>query len=427
MTSPGLFVPLSLGGGSKVTLKHRVVLAPLTRQRASKPAMAPRDICVEYYRQRASDGGLLITEGTNISTETCGYHNVPGIWTEEHVCAWRAVTEAVHAKGGFVFCQLWHAGRLCHPSWRDHPLLRSGKGPLPSVSASAIAAPGKSTNIYPEGSSPGPNAVPRELRVEELQRVVSDYRHAARCAHRAGFDGVEIHAAHGYLLDSFLRTGTNRREDSYGGSPQNRCRLLLEVLAAVVQELGPGRVAVRLSPTQPNSAIFFGAEDDNHMDSEGRHVTYGYAVRKLNDLPLAYLLLTEPRWSGGKYDNDVDKDPGFNMPVTNSIAYRPIYHGTLMAAGGFTPLGGEEAVAGGVCDLVAFGRFFISNPDLPARIRAGARLNRYERNTFYSYGEEGYIDYPDLEGKVGTKGKYALVDAGGLGQGSANTPVRSKL
>jgi len=227
---------------------------------------------------------------------------------------------------------------------------------------------------------------------------------------RAGFDGVEVHAAHGYLIDQFLRSGTNRRSDVYGGSPENRCRLLLEVVAAAVEEAGPGRVAVRLSPTQPGSANFFGAEDDNMIDSDGFHVTYGYAIRQLNSFPLAYMLLTEPRWHRGKFDNDVEKDPGFNMPVTNSATYRRIYEGVLMAAGGFTPSTACQVVRDGVCDVVAFGRWFISNPDLPARIRSGAQLNRYKRETFYSYGEEGYIDYPNMEGTVGTSGKYAIID-----------------
>merc|ERR1712224_1019306 len=174
--------------------------------------------------------------------------------------------------------------------------------------------------------------------------------------------------------------------------------------------MGPGRVAVRLSPTQPGSAGFFGAKDTNELDADGRHKTYGHAVRSLNSFPLAYLLLTEPRWAGGKYDNDVEKDPGFNMPITNSNTYRPIYKGVLMAAGGFLPAAAEDSVQNGTLDLVAFGRWFISNPDLPERIRLGKPLNRYVRNTFYSYEAEGYVDYPDLQGNFGVIGKYPLVD-----------------
>jgi len=415
--APGLFEPLPLGGGA-ITLKHRVVLAPLTRQRASEPGMAPRGLCVEYYRQRASEGGLLISEAVNISAESCGYHSAPGIWTEEQVAAWRAVTDAVHAKGGYIFCQLWHTGRISHPSWAAHPLLAAARAegtPMPSVSASAIAAPGKTLNAYPAGQIV-PNAVPRALETDEIPRLVADYRHAARCAMRAGFDGVEVHAAHGYLLDQFLCSGTNRRTDAYGGSHENRCRLLMEVLSVVVEEAGAGRVAVRLSPTQPGAANFFGAEDENIMDANGLHVTYGYIVKRLNDLPLAYVLFTEPRWHGGKYDNDVEKDPGHNMPLTNSLAYRGACRGVLMAAGGFTPASAQAAVGDGFCDLVAFGRWFISNPDLPQRIRAGAPLNRYVRDTFYTYGEEGYTDYPDMAGSIGTAGKYGLVDQGALGR-----------
>jgi len=285
--------------------------------------------------------------------------------------------------------------------------------PMPSVSASAVAAPGKTTNAYPPGGRVL-NAEPRALETAELPRLVEDYRHAARCAMRAGFDGVEVHAAHGYLLDQFLRSGTNCREDDYGGSPENRARLVLEVLAAVAAEVGPGRLAVRLSPTQKGSANFFGAEDDNETGPDGLHLTYGHLIRKLNDLPLAYLLLTEPRWHGGKYDNDVEKDPGFNMPVTNSTLYRKVYKGVLLAAGGFTPQTAGETLREGVCDLVAFGRWFIANPDLPERIRTGAPLNRYVRDTFYSAGDEGYVDYPDLTGSVGVSGKYSTIDPSAL-------------
>lgn len=411
MASSGLFAPLPLGGGG-VKLKHRVAMAPLTRLRATEPGMAPRAMNVEYYAQRASDGGLLISEATNISTESVGYHHAPGIWSEEQVEGWRKVTDAVHAKGGYIFCQLWHIGRVSHPSWREHPLLKelaASGAPMPSVSASAVAAPGKTQNAYPSGPL-GPNAVPRALELAEIPRLVADYRHAARNALRAGFDGVEVHGAHGYLLDQFLRTGTNLRKDAYGGTPENRARLLLEVVAAVAEEVGPGRVALRLSPTQPGAANFFGAQDDNEIDSDGLHTTYGYVIRKLNDFPLAYLLLTEPRWHGGKYDNDVEKDPGFNMPVTNSVLYRKVYRGVLIAAGGFTPESGRKVVEDGICDAVAFGRWFISNPDLPARIREGAALNRYKRETFYSYGEEGYTDYPDVQGTLGVRDKYPVID-----------------
>ncbi|CAJ1363864.1 unnamed protein product [Effrenium voratum] len=411
-----LFQPLVLGGGA-LRLKHRVVLAPLTRTRASEADMAPQSMCAEYYQQRASEGGLLISEATNISMESCGYHRAPGIWSEAQVSAWRCVTDKVHDKGGYIFCQLWHIGRVSHPSWSQHPLLAAAKAsgaPMPSVSASEVAMPGKTYNVYPEGSK-GPNAAPRALETAELPRLVADYRHAARCAMRAGFDGVEVHAAHGYLLDQFLRTGTNHRTDRYGGSVENRSRLLLEVVAAVLEEVGVGRVAVRLSPTQPGAFDFFGAGDENHMDADGCNVTYRYVVEQLNAKPLAYLLLTEPRWTGGRQDNDAEKDPGFNMPITNSSTYRKIYKGVLMAAGGFVPSTAAEAVAaGGCCDLVAFGRWFLANPDLPKRIQAGAPLNHYRRATFYTHEEEGYVDYPDLAGSVGQAGKYALIDASAL-------------
>ncbi|CAK9017643.1 unnamed protein product [Durusdinium trenchii] len=408
MARSPLFEPLMLGSGV-VSLQHRVVLAPLTRLRASEVEMAPQAMCAEFYEQRASKGGLLISEATNISTESCAYHRAPGIWTDAQVLAWRQVTEKVHSKGGHIFCQLWHTGRVGHPSWQQHPLLKASVGaPMPSVSASAIAIRGKTWNVYPEGRK-DLNATPRALETCELERVVSDYRHAARNAMRAGFDGVEVHGAHGYLLDQFLRTGTNKRTDGYGGTPENRCRLLLEVVAAVSEEVGPGRVAVRLSPTQPGAFDFFGASDENQMDADGCNVTYRYAIERLNGLPLAYLLLTEPRWSGGRHDDDAEKDPGFNMPVTNSMTYRKIYKGVLMAAGGFLPSTASEHV-GNCFDLVAFGRWFLANPDLPLRIQVGAPLNHYSRERFYTHEEDGYVDYPDMTGSFGKAGKYSLID-----------------
>lgn len=196
----------------------------------------------------------------------------------------------------------------------------------------------------------------------------------------------------------------------YGGSPENRARLVMEVLAAVVEEFGAGRVALRLSPTQPGAANYFGAEDSNEMDVEGLHLTYGHVIKEINKLPLAYLLLTEPRWFGGKQDNYVEKDPGFNMPITNSMIYRQHYRGVLIAAGGFVPHTAEQAVRDGTCDAVAFGRWFIANPDLPQRIREESLLNRYDRETFYTWGTKGYTDYPDLAGTVGITGRYNMFD-----------------
>ena len=420
--SSSLFQPLPLGGGSPITLKHRIVLAPLTRQRADEPSMAPRALSRVYYSQRATQGGLLVSEATNINYESCGYHHAPGIFTEDQVVAWRATTDAVHAKGGFIFCQLWHIGRVSHPSWADHPLLAAASktgAAMPSVSASGVEPKGKTRNLYPEGQK-GAKATPRALRTDEIPRLVADYRHAADCARRAGFDGVEVHGAHGYLLDQFLNSGTNRRTDAYGGSIANRCRLLFEVVRACLGVWGPGRVAVRLSPSSsdPKQMRFLAEGDD---DPEA---LYAHAVAGLDALPLAYLQLTEPRWFGGAHDGKIDEDPGFAMPITNSVRYRPLYGGVLMAAGGFVPPAAGAAVRDGTLDLVGFGRWFISNPDLPARIKAGAPLNRYDRNTFYTYGEEGYTDYPSMDGAVGdASGKYATIEQGRIGKSLAQAKL----
>jgi N-ethylmaleimide reductase len=413
-----LFDELQLGGGSTIKLKHRISLAPLTRQRASEPAMAPRQMNVEYYRQRASPGGLLISEATMISAETCGYHHAPGVWSAAQVEGWKKVCDGVHEKGGYIFCQLWHIGRVAHPSWDEHPLLAdlAKKGiAMPSVSASNIQKPGKTRNIYPEGSK-GPNATPRALDTTEIPRLIADYVHAAECCKRAGFDGVEIHAAHGYLIDQFLNDGTNKRTDQYGGSIENRCRLMLKVIEAIVKVYGAGRVAIRLSPTQEGSMRFVPEGDSDPV------ALYTHAVSALNSFPLAYLLLTEPRWNGGS-DNDIDNDPGFNMPITNSIRYRPLYKGVLMAAGGFTPESAHQTVADGIADVIGFGRWFISNPDLPERIRSGAQLTRYVRSTFYVYTEDGYTDYPNMSGSIGITGKYQLIDADKIGSSLATAKL----
>jgi len=415
-----LFDPITLGGG-QIHLKHRVVLSPLTRLRADPATMTVQAMGVEYYKQRASDGGLLISEGTVISPEGVGGNTPPGIWTEDQVSAWRRVTDAVHEKGGYIFCQLWHQGRIGHPSYKAHPLIAASGGPWPSVSASAIAAPGKTISIFPKGK--GLNATPRALETAEIPRLVEDYRHAARCAKKAGFDGVEIHSAHGYLLDQFIRTGTNQRTDGYGGTAENRCRLSLEVASAVIEEMGPGRVAVRLSPSKSGSMLFYGSTDSDELDEGGLHVAYKHLITELGHLPLAYLLLTEPRWHQGKFDDDAAKDPGFNMPLTASADYRPVYPGTLAAAGGFTPATAAQAVREGTCDLVGFGRWFISNPDLPERIREGAPLNQYNRKTFYSNDEEGYTDYPDMQGSFGVSGRYSVVSQNTLGVATAQSKL----
>ena len=398
MTGRSLFSRCQVGSHR---LAHRVVLAPMTRTRADGATLAPTAQTALYYAQRASRGGLLITEATHISPEATpvwtiyeavreGSGHVPGIWTETQVSGWRDVTDAVHAKGALISCQLLHAGRVAQPGIADHPIVRGTGAPLPPVSSSAAPlCPGPDSGDY---NWDQPAVVPRALDTLEIARVIGDYRVAARNADRAGFDFVELHAAHGYLVEQFLCDGINRRTDRYGGSIENRCRFLFEVVEALVAELGPGRVAVRLSPTarDPSTGKFyqtyFGA-----ISSEPE-AQYDYAVAGLNAFPLAYLMLTEPRV--GALSVDPNADSSHSHPLRNA-RLRAVYSGTLIGAGGFTPLTAEAAVAGGIYDLIAFGRWFLANPDLPDRLREGVPLNVYDRTTFYGNGARGYTDYPD--------------------------------
>jgi len=391
-----------------------VVLAPLTRQRAAEPSLAPTHLHVEYYAQRASPGGLVITEAVYISPEALAYPGAPGIWTAEQTERWKSVTAAVHAKGGKISIQLWHTGRIGHPSFGKHPLVAESGRPIPSVSSSAVPfthpRTGKLmwTSTY-EGKEE--HVTPRALTRAGIQRVCKDYQDAARNAVEAGFDYVELHAAHGYLVDQFLQNGVNHRSDEYGGSVENRCRFLFEVVDALTDVVGRGRVAVRLSPTTfvngRQNQLYFGATDTNP------DAVYEHAVNGLNRHGLAYLLLTEPRWNG-RDDDDVTKDKGIRKPLSNAH-YRQIYKGTLMAGGGFTPASAKKAVADGTYDLIAFGRWFISNPDLPDKLRRGSPLNVYRRASFYEGGADGYVDYPSEDGLLGETGKYPLMEQDRVG------------
>lgn len=400
-----MFTPIHTNAGHGFQLDHRIVLAPLTRNRATEPNLCPHDLHVQYYSSRATQNGLLITEATNITGESLGYPSVPGIWTQEQADSWRKVTDAVHVKGGRIFCQLWHVGRISQPSFGTHPLLVDSNQPLPSVSASNVPMthPRTGKPLYTmtyEGKEEC--ATPRALRTSEIPRLIEDYRHAARMALVAGFDGVELHAAHGYLIDQFINTGTNKRTDQYGGSIENRCRLLNECCQALCDIMGPGRVAVRLSPT----TLIDGKQNQMYYATSctDPDVVYPYAVDSLNQYPLAYLLLTEPRWSG-RDDGNPSSDKGFHKPLSNS-KYRQIYRGTLMAGGGFTPETAKQALEEGTYDLIAFGRWFISNPDLVERLRVGYDFNVYERSTFYAStfeggGKKGYTDYPLMHEPLG--------------------------
>lgn len=443
-TAPSkLFTPLQVGRIGK--LSHRVVLAPLTRNRATEPDLSPgASLTALYYRQRASPGGLLITEATHVSPESLAYPSTPGIWSSQQVEGWKTVTEAVHDEGGFLVCQLWHTGRVAHPSFGQHPC-NAGRVYQPCVSSSAvpIANPKgrRARTVTYEGIQE--HGVPRALTTDDLARLCEDYARAASNAMEAGFDGVELHGAHGYLLDQFLNNRVNQRTDGYGGSIENRCRLLQEVLDAILGVWPADKVGVRLSPHDGQST-YYDCNDDNPDE------LYSHAVSVLNNYNLAYLLLTEPRWVMGKHDGDHATDPGFRMPLRNLHEFRGLYRGTLIGAGGFTPKASFREM--GDYDALAWGRWFIANPDLPERLRAWHEheqngtppppmLNRYDRDTFYTQQAEGYTDYPSLEfeqqeGASSSKpkwegmvaGKYPLVDPAHVGTSlKATDEKRSKL
>jgi N-ethylmaleimide reductase len=364
-----LFDPVRAGD---LQLSNRIVMAPLTRNRA--PNAVPTPLMAEYYAQRAS-AGLLITEATAISHQGQGYADVPGLYGTEQLDGWKRVTDAVHARGGVIVTQIWHVGRVSHVD-----LQPQGQKP---VAPSAITARTKTYLIKDGVGSFVETSEPRALRAEELPGIVHDYRHAARHAvSTAGFDGVEVHAANGYLLDQFLKRGSNQRTDDYGGSIENRARLLLEVMRAVVEEIGPGRTALRLSPVTP-------ANDAHDADPQP---LFEYVVRQLAPLGLAYVHIIEGATGGPREiaDRPFDYD-------ALRRAYRDAGgRGAWMVNNGYDGKLGEQALAHGA-DLVAYGRPFIANPDLVERLRTGAPLNPADKSTFYGGGAKGYTDYPTLD------------------------------
>jgi N-ethylmaleimide reductase len=367
MNFPSLFSPLEVG---PCRLKHRVVMAPLTRMRAEKPSLAPRPLNAEYYAQRATPGGLIIAEASPVAATGHGNAGVPGIYSEAQIKGWRTVVDAVHAKGGVIFLQLWHVGRVSHSSFQPGGALPVSSSAVPiSPTLKTMTADGKVTTYE----------TPRALETAEIPGVVDSFRQAARNALTAGFDGVEIHGANGYLLEQFLQSHTNLRTDRYGGGIENRARLLLEITQAVIEVWGASRVGVRLSP--------YGiANDSGEADPMP---LYTHVVEKLNPLGLAYLHFIEPR-SSGAGRAEVNHQ---NVPSA-MVLFRPIWRGVLITAGGFTGETAEAAIAAGHADAIAFGRIFISNPDLPRRLREGLPLTPYNRATFYGGGEAGYTDYP---------------------------------
>lgn len=344
-------------------LKNRIVMAPLTRRRAGE-GHVPGEMNAVYYAQRAG-AGLIIAEASQISPQGIGYMNTPGIHTNEQVEGWKKVTTAVHEKGGLIFLQLWHVGRV------SHSLLQPDNA-LP-VSASALS--GGDYITTPEGKKP--MEVARPLGLDEIPGIVDDYRKAASNAIFAGFDGVEIHAANSYLLDQFMHSSSNTRTDAYGGSIENRCRLTLEVTDAICEEIGSEKTGIRLSP----SNIRYGMDDP---DPAG---LFSYLISALDKRNLAYLHLVEPMLP-------LDGHPHMIQHVAKH--FRIYYSGTLITAGNYTPETARVAIEAGHADLVAFGRLFISNPDLPARIALNAPLNEPDKDTFYTRGPKGYIDYQFL-------------------------------
>jgi len=359
-----LFSPYTLGD---LQLPNRVIMAPLTRSRAKQPGDIPWELNATYYAQRAS-AGLIIAEATQISPQGKGYAFTPGIHSDEQVEGWRKVTSAVHDQGGRIVLQLWHVGRISRPE-----LQPNGQQP---VAPSAIKPEGAQTFID-ENSGMVDILEPRALTTAEIPGVVDQYRHAAENAKRAGFDGVEIHGANGYLIDQFIRSRSNRRGDEYGGSVENRLRFPRLVVEAVVDVWGGQRTGIRLSPT--------GTFNDMHDDDPV--ATYGALAGHLNDSGIAYIEVVEDSFQG----NEVKGRP---ESVINAI--RSAFTGTYIANGNYTADEARQRIQAGSCDLVSFGRPFISNPDLPERLRLGAPLNDYDPNTFYGGDEHGYTDYPVL-------------------------------
>jgi N-ethylmaleimide reductase len=361
-----LFTPAQLGS---LNLKHRVVMAPLTRSRSDQPGGIPGNMMVQYYSDRASDGGLIISEATNISLTARGWYGAPGIYTDQQIEGWEKIVKAVRHKGGHMFSQLWHTGRSSHSDNQD------GNTPVSaSVDASywedpshLVSAPGGWVQSSPH----------RALDISEIPGIVEDYRKAAARAKAACFDGVELHAANGYLPDQFLQDGSNRRTDAYGGSIENRSRFLLEVVEALTSVWGGGRVAVRIAP----------AGAWNHMRDSNPAALFTYVAQQLNRFGLAYLHIIEPRVKGNVTINE-----GQGPIAAEQL--RKVFKGKIIAAGGFQPDTAEAAIVNGVADAVAFGRHFVANPDLPLRIKEGVALTRYDRNTFYTFDSVGYNDYP---------------------------------
>jgi 2,4-dienoyl-CoA reductase-like NADH-dependent reductase (Old Yellow Enzyme family) len=353
---PTLLDSLKIGD---LDVPNRVFMAPLTRNRSTGSGRVPNAMMRDYYAQRAS-AGLILSEATSVAPAGVGYPHTPGVWSAEQVEGWRSVVEGVHGAGGRIFLQLWHVGRISDPSYHD--------GALP-VGPSAIAPKGHVSLLRPQR----PYVAPRALKTEELAGVVEAYRHGAQNAKKAGFDGVEVHGANGYLLDQFLQDSSNKRDDGYGGSIENRARLLLEVTDAVVSVWGAGLVGVHLAPRG----------DMHDIGDSNLPETFGYVARELGKRKLAFLCSREST-----------KAPRLGPDL------KAAFGGVYVANEGFDRSAGEAAIEAGEADAIAFGKLFIANPDLPRRFSLGAALNPWNAETFYSDGPAGYTDYPALEEKA---------------------------
>ena len=366
-----LFDPIRLGD---IALANRIVMAPLTRNRA--PGQLPNDLMRQYYAQRgnpATGAGLIITEATQVCAQGQGYLDTPGIYTPEQVAGWRRITDAVHAEGGKIVVQLWHVGRISHVS-----LQPGGAAPVSSTSV-----PANTKTFTADGFVAC--STPRPLRLDEIPGLIAAYRQAARYAIDAGFDGVEVHGANGYLLEQFLRDSINDRADAYGGSIANRARLMVEVMQAITAEIGGGRTGIRLSPITP--------VNDAAQDGDAQAL-YEYVVRQLAPLKLAFIHVIEGQ-TGGARDLTAQGVKPFDY-----AALRALYAGPWLVNNGYTRAMALAAVASGAADLVAFGKAFISNPDLGRRLREDAPLQPLVAATLYGGGAAGYTDYPALAAAV---------------------------
>jgi 2,4-dienoyl-CoA reductase-like NADH-dependent reductase (Old Yellow Enzyme family) len=349
---PSLFDPLQAGD---LLLPNRIVMAPLTRRRAGVTRV-PNSLMAKYYEQRAS-AGLILSEATSVTPVGVGYADTPGIWSQEQVESWKLVTQAVHRAGGRIFLQLWHVGRVSHPMFLD------GASP---VAPSAIAPKGNVRLVRPET----PYVVPRPLERNELPQIIEAFRLGAQHAQQAGFDGVELHAANGYLIDQFLQDSTNRRTDDYGGTVENRARLLIETVDTLISVWGAGRVAVHLAPRG----------DSHDMGDSDRLGTFSHVARELGRRRVAFLCVREHLG-----------------PDRIGPSLKSAFGGVYIVNEGFTRETAEQTLAAKEADAVAFGKLFIANPDLPRRFAGNAPLNQWNADTFYSGGQDGYVDYPELE------------------------------